>query len=172
MYTEDLDLEVFVLEDAVAEFGHAILRYCHATLCDYHEAQDAAQMVFIKAHAKQGHFKPGTNLSAWLYKIAYNTCMDILRKNRRRANLAASLEARAKDSVYEDAGMSPKLEAALLALKPADRALIFSRAIDEKDYAELAQIYGATPAALRKRYERAKKKLATILNEGEDFNER
>ncbi|MDR2168201.1 MAG: sigma-70 family RNA polymerase sigma factor [Clostridiales bacterium] len=148
---------------AVAEFSHAILRYCHATLCDYHEAQDATQLVFIKAHANQARFKPGTNFSAWLYKIAYNTCMDILRKNRRRADLTEKIREK---PVYEDAGMSPALEAALLALKPQERALIFSRAIDEIDYTRLEKIYGAKAATLRKRYERAKKKLAEILTEG------
>ena len=169
IYERSFDEEFFDLESAIAEFGQPILRYCHAMLCDYHEAQDAVQLVFIKAHSKQNQFKTGTNLSAWLYKIAYSTCLDILRREKRRIKLVEDLKK--QDAQTKDSGLPFYLEQALSVLNAKDRALVFSRAVDEMDYSELEGIYGAKAATLRKRYERAKKKLLHALTEGRDGNE-
>jgi RNA polymerase sigma-70 factor (ECF subfamily) len=72
----------YELECAIELYGQPLLRYCHNILCDYHKAQDAVQEIFIKAYNKRNSFKKGYSLSTWLYSIAYNTCMDILRKRK------------------------------------------------------------------------------------------
>lgn len=46
-----------------------------------------------------------------------------------------------------------------------ERALIFNRIIEERDYKELEVIYNLPAATLRKRYERARKKLSEQLIE-------
>lgn len=142
-----------MLEEAIADYGKQILRYCHGILCNYHDAQDAVQMTFIKAH------KAGSFDVPLLYRIAYHTCLDLLRKRRRTFFHASS-----KDSYeMEDKHISEELKNALMSLNAKDRALVLNRVIDEMDYKELAEIYKASPEALRKRYERAKKKLAEHL---------
>jgi len=159
---KDVAVEGFALEEAVAEFGQPILRYCHALLCDYHEAQDAVQIVFLKAYEKQDAFD-GKNLSAWLYRIAYTTCMDILRQQKKQKSMENGLQEQQKQQ--KDSGMSPRLEEALQKLKPTERALVYSRAVDEISYEELAKIYDTSAPTLRKRYERAKNKLAKLLTQ-------
>lgn len=64
-----------------------------------------------------------------------------------------------------DSYISEELKEALLKISPKDRALIFSRVFDNKQYSELEMIYNTSSQSLRKRYERAKKKLANILRE-------
>ena len=61
--------------------------------------------------------------------------------------------------------MSEDLKSALSTLSPQDRALVFSRVIDENTYLELEEIYQVNAATLRKRFERAKKRLAKILKD-------
>lgn len=51
--------------------------------------------------------------------------------------------------------MSDALKEALLKLSLHERALVFSRVIDEKSYAELDGICRVSSPTLRKRYERA-----------------
>jgi len=48
-------------------------------------------------------------------------------------------------------------------LKPQDRALVYARIIEGYSYEELAAQMGTSAAVLRKRYERAKRKLASSL---------
>ena len=56
---------------------------------------------------------------------------------------------------------------AFSALTPEERGLVFGRVMEGRSYEELSQIYGPSAAALRKRYERARKKLALALSESE-----
>ena len=65
--------------------------------------------------------------------------------------------------------ISEELKTALLTLSPEDRALLFSRIIDEKSYADLEAIYHVSAATLRKRYERAKIKLSKALQENNSY---
>jgi RNA polymerase sigma-70 factor (ECF subfamily) len=147
------------LEAVIKEYGPALLRYCHNVLCDYHEAQDALQVTFIKAYDKRKSFKNGSPLSPWLYRIAYTTCMDILRRKKLSFILPPS-----KQQSEEKGGHIPEnIRAALMTLSPSDRALVFSRVMERRPYEELAEIHGKSAAALRKRYERARHKLAEAL---------
>lgn len=169
MNKEDLDTAFSeggeqVLEYAIDVYGQALLRYCHNILCDYEDAKDAVQVVFIKAYNNSKSFKKGTQLSAWLYRIAYTTCIDILRK--RRWHIFQGVPA-----VNEDY-MSEALQQALLKLSGEERALLFSRVMDEKSYAELEEIYQVPQNILRKRYERAKNRLAKILKQTDSYYSR
>lgn len=143
------------LEIVMKLYGQALLRYCHNIIYDYHEAQDAVQITFIKAYEKRSSFNVDMNLSSWLYKIAYNTCIDILRgKKLKFPHIPPQTNS---DFIPEH------IRKAFLTLNAADRALVYGRIIEEKSFEELSKIHGKSSAVLRKRYERAKKKLSGIL---------
>ncbi|MCL1786436.1 MAG: sigma-70 family RNA polymerase sigma factor [Defluviitaleaceae bacterium] len=168
----DIPMETYTktdvdLEHIVATYGDAILRYCHLLLGDYHEAQDAVQTTFIKAFYSPaaGRYAPG-DMSPILYKIAYNGCMDILRRRKRFFSFLEREKSAASHSYimpHDENGIGEEVAAALDSLSPKDRALVINRLVDGMDYDTLDRVYGASPAALRKRYERAKKKLADAL---------
>ena len=147
------------LKTVMDEYGHALLRYCHNILCDYHEAQDALQMTFIKAYYKRASFKEDSALSPWLYRIAYTTCVDIMRKKKFKLSYFLPTQPEEKGHISED------ILDALSKLSGADRALVYARVMEDIPYEELAQIHGKSAAALRKRYERAKNKLAEALKQ-------
>lgn len=148
------------LDHIIAQYGQPLLRYCHHILCDYHEAQDAVQTTFIKAWEHWDSFQAGGNRSAWLYRLAYTTCVDVIRRRKRLLFPAARPVA---DPDY----IGPVLRAALKKLTAEERALVFGRVMEERSYDELAEVYGVNAATLRKRYERARKKLAQLLTERE-----
>lgn len=151
------------LRRAIELYGQPLLRYCHNILCDYAEAQDAVQMTFIKAYDKREKFKRGTSLSAWLYRIAYTTCIDMLRRKKLLFFMPQAQMNQETDFIGDD------LRRALLTLSAAERALVFSRVIDEKSYSDLEVIYRIPTATLRKRYERAKAKLAKALKKANSY---
>jgi len=47
------------------------------------DAKDAAQEVFIKLHGALPRFSPSDNLSAWLYRVCLNHCIDRKRRAKR-----------------------------------------------------------------------------------------
>lgn len=146
------------LEEIINLYGEKLLRYSTAILCDYHEAENVVQEVFISAYQNRNKFD-GNNLSAWLYKITYNQSLNQLKKRR----LLYFSEVHGIVSQETDNTMSDEVLGALKKLKPKDRALLYGRIMEERSYEELSQLTGSSPVALRKRYERAKKKLVGYL---------
>ena len=47
------------------------------------EAEEVAQDTFIKIYNSLNKFKGDSKFSTWIYKIAYNTCLDRLKKNKK-----------------------------------------------------------------------------------------
>lgn len=147
------------LEELIEIYGKKLLRYAIAILCDYHEAENVVQEVFISAYQSRDSFD-GENISAWLYKITYNSCLNKLKRRK----LLYLPEIRGEELVVEkDTGLSDEALKALGKLKAKDRALVYGRVIEELSYRDLSNLMGKSEAALRKQYERAKKKLARLL---------
>lgn len=142
---------------AIEVYGQALLRYCHNIPCDYHEAQDTVQITFLKAYENRRKYRNGTSLSAWLYRIAYHTCIDTIRRK------TLFFFTPAADSQKPHTGISDELFEALSRLSAMERSLIYGRVMEERSYCELAKIHQITESAARKRYERARKKLAGLL---------
>ena len=148
------------LDTLVADYGEKLLRYATSILYNHHDAQDVVQDVFLGVYQKPAAFRGG-NLSAYLYKITYNKCINKLR--RRKFQLFCDIP---EDTVAPPMceGLSDVTLHALGFLKPEERAILYARVMEGMSYEDLSIQMGKSEAALRKRYERAKKKLASHLS--------
>jgi RNA polymerase sigma-70 factor (ECF subfamily) len=156
------------LEEIINLYGGKLLRYATAILCDYQEAENVVQEVFLAAYQNRAAFD-GRNLSAWLYKITYNRSLNQRKKPRPLYFREVRNDEAALPS--EDADLSEETLHALRRLKPEDRALLYGRIMEEQSYEQLSHLFERSPAALRKQYERAKKKLAKYLSGQHDGKE-
>ncbi len=59
--------------------------YCYRMLASPFEADDAVQETFIRAWRSIESFEGRSSLRSWLYRIATNICLDMLRSSQRRA---------------------------------------------------------------------------------------
>lgn len=80
------------------EFGDIFLRHrdqvytlCLRYLQHEQEAEDAVQEVFVKVYRKLDSFRDEAQLGTWIYRIAVNQCLDVLRVRKRRARWAKIL---------------------------------------------------------------------------------
>lgn len=147
------------LEEIIHLYGEKLLRYATAILCDYHEAENVVQEVFLAAYRGRTTFT-GDDLSPWLYKITYHRSLN----QRKKRKLLYFAELREESMAPVDGnGLSDETLRGLRRLKPKERALIYGRIMENQSYEELSALSGSSPAALRKQYERAKKKLAGYL---------
>ena len=146
--------------------------YWHARrLVVVHEdAEDVVQETFIRAYDKFGTFRGGAGeLGAWLYRIATNTALTMLR--RRRPGLFSSLDdvsrilaSRVAEECGEDADRTlVRFQQAILEL-PLKQRLVFNlRYYDRMPYGQIARVLGQREETLKVNYHHAVQKLKEKL---------
>lgn len=157
------------LGEVIELFADKLLRYANTILCDYQDAENIVQDTFLSAFENRASFD-GNNLSAWLYKITYHKSINQLRKRKllwfREISLNETITTKgiaANETEYDE--FSSQTFKALKKLTPKERALLHARIIENQSYQELSYTTGDSESALRKRYERAKNKIITYLNQ-------
>jgi RNA polymerase sigma-70 factor, ECF subfamily len=61
-----------------------LLAHCYRMLGSLHDAEDALQDAMLRAWRALGRFERRSSLRSWLYKIATNTCLDVIGKRPKR----------------------------------------------------------------------------------------
>lgn len=162
-------MKEFDMDEAVNLYGGKLFRYVYTLVCDYQEAEDVVQDAFISAYQARAGFD-GKNLSAWLHKIAYHKSVDHIRQRKHLFLHELHEDALASEDSY-DTGYTPAIITALKKLSEEDRFILLGRITESLAYAEIADRLNLSEPTVRKRYERAKKKMAEqlCLTESEDF---
>jgi len=152
-------------EELMKAYQVKIFNYCYHILGHQMEAEDATQEVFIKAYRNLKKYKREIPFAAWLYKIAYNHCMDVLRKRKWSRFLPFLQEAERGESHIdihiEDVYFSEPVYLAMATLSVEERTLLILRGVEEKTYEEISQIMNKNAASLRKKFERTAVKFRT-----------
>ena len=131
-------------------------------------AEDAAQETFIQAWLHFSSYRPHTSLRSWLYRIAVNAAIDILRKDKRI--LPGTLE----DMQLQDPRPGPEaivtqgeraviVQKAVLALPDASRAVLVLREYEGMSYHEIADALGIPLGTVMSRLNYARKLLKEML---------
>ena len=173
-------------EELISVYQKKILNMAYRMLGDKDDAEDAAQDVFIRVYKSLASFHAEAAFSTWLYKIATNVCLDILRRKKRQNTKGTvsihqfsqedeEYEMPIADSAptpYEEAQKSEArraLEEALLKLGPEQRAVIVLRDINGLSYEEIAEAQGCTLGTIKSRINRSRLMLRKLLEKDKEL---
>jgi RNA polymerase sigma-70 factor (ECF subfamily) len=138
------------------------------------DAEELLQEVFLKMHRARDTFVPGGSAVAWAFAIARTTCLDRLRRRRRRPEDAVpqdQLEAHAAapsgcpDSMSTARACETALEAGLALLSECLRSAYVLVKLEGLSCSEAASVLGASPSAVKQRVHRASEELKLHLRE-------
>lgn len=141
------------------------------------DAEDLLQETFARAYAAFHQFSPGTNLSAWLYRILSNTFINTCRKQSREPaqslygdlvetrvaeGLRFQLARSAEDEAMERLADSDVLQA-LRELPEGFRAALYLADVEGYPYKEVAEIMGVPIGTVMSRLHRGRQRLRVRL---------
>lgn len=134
----------------VEQHWDSVYRLVYHLCGNLHDAQDLAQETFVKAIASRGSFKTGTNLKAWLLRIASNSFLDLRRKKKtaRAAPMEAEPAITFPDGL-QNTELMQMLTAAIQQLDDTQRTVFLLRTSDDLSFREISQILQTTEETAR-----------------------
>lgn len=161
----------------VQHYQQQLFKYCFHMLGQLQEAEDVTQEVFVRGLERLEQYREGTLFGAWLFKIAYHECVNRLNRAstyKRLLRIFSRTVSVAEEDRTPAAGLeyNNELRLALLQLNPKDRHIIVQRIVEENRFEDIAGQLEMSEAAVRKRYERARKQLRRqLLVKGDETDE-
>jgi RNA polymerase sigma-70 factor (TIGR02960 family) len=150
--------------------------HCYRMLASFEDAEDAVQETLLRAWRSRDTFDGGSMFRAWLYRIATNVCLDMLRRSSRRLTTLQNFSEVPWLQPYPDAlldAAAPSVDqpdaliveretielaflAALQVLPPRQRATLIARDVLGWPASETASLLGTSVAASNSALQRAR----------------
>ncbi len=159
-----------------------VVNVAYRMLGERDAAHDVAQEAFLSAWKSLPRFRSDASFATWLYRIAYNVCLDHSRRTRR---LPEPLPARAPDeassfdppdpspgpdSLAETSELQERVHEALARLPLKHRSLLVLFDIQGLSYEQIAEILRLPMGTVKSRLNRARhalrEELAPLLEQG------
>lgn len=154
--------------ELVRTHTHGVLNVIYRMCGDMQVAEDAAQETFIQAWLRLSSYRPRTSLRNWLYRIAVNMAIDMLRKENRILpdaveNLHLTDSGPSPEALATSSERMEMVQEAVLALPEASRAVLVLREYEDLSYQEIADALDIPVGTVMSRLNYARKLLRERL---------
>lgn len=166
-------------ETLLQRYQHPVFNLVSRLMSDPGDACDVVQEVFLKIFRNIDHFRGGSSLKTWIYRIAVNEAHNHRRWFTRHQwpeiGFASNEEAAGPhEQNFADPGRSPfdlavneetraMVEDALAELNPKFRAAVVLRDIEDLSYEEIAAVLDISLGTVKSRILRGRECLRKIL---------
>lgn len=154
----------------MTRYESRLLRYVIYLIHDQAAAEDAVQEAFIKAYQNLRSYKPSYKFSSWIYRIAHNEAMNIVKKNKHicdediQALPDQSYESRLDDLV--EAGiLKERVHECLEEIEPKYREVIQLIYFEGMKYDDVSDVLHIPRSTVGVWLSRAKIKLRTLCKQ-------
>jgi RNA polymerase sigma-70 factor, ECF subfamily len=138
---------------------------------DPHGIDDVMQDVYVRAYRALPHFRGDADLGTWLYRVTATTCLDELRRGRRRPE---PVDASGWDRPTAAAGpegtvtLADAVTRALGSLPAEQRAAVVLVDGEGLEYDSAAEVLGIATGTLASRLSRGRATLRSVLIRSEE----
>lgn len=159
---KDGDIEAFA--ELFLIYKDRIYNFIYGMTGNDQDAEDLTQETFLKAFTGIKDFSFRSSFSTWLYRIAINTCLDKIRKERLDSKKLLPEVPETGDFEVEERGeISRKVQEALSSLPPGYRAVLILREVEGLSYKEIGRSLGIPVGTVRSSLHRAREMLRRRL---------
>ena len=137
------------------------------------EAEEVSQDTFVKVFKNLNKFKGKSKFSTWIYRVAYNSCLDRIKRIKREYNVVSIDEftehqVKTMDNALQQMEVhehKQEIQKCLQLLPSEDGFLLTLFYFEDQSLEEIAKVVGLTANNVKVKLFRSRKKLATILKE-------
>lgn len=136
----------------VDAFQSRVHGFVRRMVSNHEEAEDITQEVFIRAYQSVNRFDGRCSLRTWLFRIAYNLCVDASRKKGRSVQEASMIDANSEEvfdvadyrwnpeTLVLDDELMQVVEQSIMSMSEKLRSILLLHDREELGYDELAQM--------------------------------
>lgn len=160
-------------EELVRLYEKRVLALTQRMCKNPEDAAEAAQEAFFSAWQGLKNFRGDSSFSTWLYRLASNACVDLLRREGKRqgavslddedVNLDIPSSIPSPQEEAERRELGEQIEAGLRALPPEYRAVLVLREVQQLRYDEIGEALALDVGTVKSRISRGRKKLRGFL---------
>ncbi|MCS7250615.1 MAG: RNA polymerase sigma factor [candidate division WOR-3 bacterium] len=136
-------------------------------LKDKDSAFDATQEIFIKVYKNLNKFQGRSSIFTWIYRIAVNHCLNLLKKEKRIINEELDLEKISSpfdvEKEYENKRLKELIEKYLEKLAPLEKTVFLLYHSDGLKIKEICEVLKLKEGTIKSTLFNAHKKLAKFL---------
>jgi len=161
----------------VERHSHAIFRLAFRMTKNEHDAEEVVQDTFLRAYRNLEQFESRANFGTWLYRIAVNCSLDLVRSRKRHVEgREVAVEEEGADPLDAIAATTPgpdrlaiagqtrkRVEVELARLSETERTAFMLRHVEGRSIEEIGEILGLRTSATKNSIFRAVQKLRTAL---------
>jgi RNA polymerase sigma-70 factor (ECF subfamily) len=155
----------------VERHSRPLFRLAFRMTGNQHDAEDAVQESFLRAWRQLGRFDERASFGTWLYRIAPNCSLDVMRSRKRRSNLSEVedpvLALPSGDPTPERVAMSgevrERVAEAMDELSASERTAFVLRHFEGLRMEDVGRVLGCQPGAAKHSVFRAVQKLRRAL---------
>ena len=132
------------------------------------DANDVAQTVFLRVAERLDEYDTRYKFFSWIYRIAVNESLNLLRRNGREEALDEEVDLPAGDSAdperkVSNEQQSKRIQRALMGMTANDRMVLTLRHFSECSYQEIGQILDLDEKTVKSRLFEARQRLRDLL---------
>lgn len=157
-------------DELVRRHQRSVYRWAYKVVRSHDLADEVAQEVFVRTYMALERIDPERPLGSWLCKTTVNVALNIVRKQRFRAQWTedgrsevSELQAPGPDIEFQHRRMIARVEHVIDALPPIYRTILLLRTTENMSYEEIAEALGISMGTVMSRLARARKKLRKEL---------
>ncbi len=160
----------------VERHSRALFRLAYRMTGNESDADDVVQETFLRAYRQLDKFEERASFSTWLYRIASNYALDLIRARRRHEDRRVMADPEGADPLAELPATDPlpdrqvygeqiqqKLKAALDSLSAQERTAFVLRHFEGQSIDEIGAVLGTGASATKNSIFRAAQKLRRTL---------
>ena len=156
----------------VKKYQERLYWHCRRLVISHDDADDALQNTMVKVWNNLRNFRAESSLYTWLFKIATNESLTLLKSNKKRqyGSDNQELESRMVENLVSDPYFDGdevvlKLQKAILSLPEKQRVVFNLKYYEELKYEEMSKVLGTSVGALKASYHHAVKKIEKYLKD-------